>query len=377
MLKSINYITNLCVNDFSGGWSGMNHHIYLQLKKHFSINLVENINPQYGLADRYVSKLYRSLGLQGKFAAFTVKRLDSIKRETESKLNEDAALNFYHGTTPWLHVQNKKPYAFYLDACFATYIKAYHKQSDFSNRQLNELFKKETDVFNKARAVFFSSAWAMEDAKKNYKLKGDNFYVAGLGGGFNLPYEEYKNKVPYFLFVATDFLGKGGDKVVKAFLKVLKTNPGFRLVIAGQQPSKEFLLHDNIEYAGFLNKTKPDEYNRLVALFTNAYCFLLPTSKDMTPLVLLEAASAGCPVIATNVYGLSEIVKHNETGFLIDAENQPEENLSEYMIQLCNNSVLRNKMGFAAWQHVNDHFSWDKVGSFIVDKLSVREKNND
>ena len=375
VFKNINYITNLPVKEFSGGWSGMNHHIYLQLKKHFKVNLFENINPAYSFTDKLVSKFYRLAGLKGKFVAFTNERLNLIKNEAEPKLDTTADLNFYHGATLWLHVANKIPYALYLDACFGTYIKVYHNQTDFSVNQLNELFKKESVFLNNAQAVFFSSAWAMNDAKKIYNLSGTNLYVAGLGGGFNLPYATYKNDSPYFLFVATDFLGKGGDKVVHAFLSIIKSNPGFKLVIAGQQPPDEFLKHDAIEYAGFLNKNNPDENKQLVNLFSNAYCFVLPTSKDMTPLVLLEAASAACPVIATNVYGLSEIVKHSETGFLIEAGPQLQKNLTDKMVQLCNDAELRNKMGAAAWQHVNNNFSWDKVGSFIINKLSFAQKN--
>lgn len=370
-MKNINYITNLPVNEFSGGWSGMNHHIFLQLKKQFKISLVENINPVYSFTDKLVSKFYRSIGLKGKFTAFTANRLNLIKKETETKLNTEAVLNFYHGVTPWLHVENKLPYAIYLDACFATYIKVYHNQSDFSTRQLNELFRKETFFLNRAQAVFFSSDWAMDDAKKACGLNGNNFYVAGLGGGFELPLTQYKNKSHYFLFIATDFLGKGGDKVVGAFLEILKSNPGYKLIIAGEQPPKEFLKNDCVEYAGFLNKSIANEYQKLVTLFSNAFCFLLPTSKDMTPLVLLEAASSACPVIATNVYGISEIVKHNETGFLIDTGPQLKKNLAERMVQLCNNIELRNKMGAAAWQHVNKNFNWNKVGNFIYDKLSL------
>lgn len=373
-MSTINYITNLSVNDFSGGWSGMNQNIYLQLKKRFSVRLIENINPPYFRRDRFFSKLYRIFGSKGVFPAFTAKRLSLISSMVDNIIVE-SELNFFHGVTPWLHVKNKNPYALYLDACFATYIKVYHNQCDFSDKQINELFKKEAGFLNNAQAVFFSSAWAMEDAKKAYSLSGNNFSVAGLGGGFNIPYTEYKNNSPYFLFVATDFLGKGGDKVVNSFLQTVKSNFGFKLVIAGQQPPNEFLKYDGIEYAGFFNKSNPDEYRKFVTLISEAYCFVLPTSKDMTPLVLLEAASAACPVIATNLYGISEIVKHTETGFLIDAGPKLEQDLVDCMTQFCNDISLRNKMGSSAWQHVNSNFSWDKVGSFIVNKLSPSQSN--
>ncbi|WBF68142.1 glycosyltransferase [Desulfovibrio subterraneus] len=54
-----------------------------------------------------------------------------------------------------------------------------------------------------------------------------------------------------------------------------------------------------------------------------ADCFAYPTIADNHPLVVLEAMSLGCPVVAFDVGGLREQVQHGETGLLVPAGDWP------------------------------------------------------
>ena len=53
--------------------------------------------------------------------------------------------------------------------------------------------------------------------------------------------------------------------------------------------------------------------------------FVNTSSSEGLPVSIMEAASFGIPVIATDVGGTSEIVRRGETGFLLDADFRPEE----------------------------------------------------
>jgi glycosyltransferase involved in cell wall biosynthesis len=368
MGKRINYITNLHVADFSGGWSGMNHHVYRELNSRLEINVVEGVNPPYLLTEKISSKLFRMMQLKGKFPAFTAARLNKISKEVNDRLH-GADFNFFHGVTPWLNVSNAVPYALYLDACFATYINIYHNSNQFSKRQLNSLFKSEASFLQKAKAVFFSSEWSMNDARHQYQLDGSNFFVAGLGGGFNVGLPEQPNELPYFLFVGLDFYGKGGDKVINAFTKIRQTNPDFGLKIVGQKPPDPFLKNCAIEYLGFIDKSSKKGFEKMASLFAGAYAFILPTSKDITPLVLIESASMGCPAISTKAFGIPEIVKHGETGLLIDTGASMETQLENAMRQLCDNIELRNRLGKNAETYIQSNFTWKKTGAMIATKI--------
>ena len=72
-----------------------------------------------------------------------------------------------------------------------------------------------------------------------------------------------------------------------------------------------FSMLNNVDYHG--------AFNGLCSLPTDQYDLFLYTSQwDGLPNVLLEAITLGLPVIASNVGGISELIVHGKTGFLID-----------------------------------------------------------
>lgn len=368
-MPCINYISNLAVSEFSGGWSGMNHHVYRQLKKCYDINLVDNVNPGYSLTGRILSKAYRAAHLRGEFPAFSPRRLNTIKEMVQTRLDSSASLNFYHGSTPWIHIYNTLPYSMYLDASFATYINVYHDASQFKSKQLSQLFNRESDFLSNARAVFFSSEWSLEDTKKHYHLDGSNFYVAGLGGGYENAEIGRSSIEDYFLFVGLDFKGKGGEKVLEAYKRVHAKFPHIKIKIVGQRPPSKHLYLKSIEYIGFIDKKTQER--KLAKLFSEALGLLLPTTRDITPLVLIEAGSAGTPVVATNAFGIPEIVKHNITGILIDDDKFVTDRLAEAMLLLATDRQMGEQMGDNAIGHIKGNFTWNRTGSIICSTLAA------
>ena len=68
---------------------------------------------------------------------------------------------------------------------------------------------------------------------------------------------------------------------------------------------------------------------------------VLPSRLDNLPNIALEAQSCGKPIIAYNVGGLSDIVKNNYTGFLIEPFNHVL--FSKKLKKLINSKNLRLK----------------------------------
>ncbi len=54
----------------------------------------------------------------------------------------------------------------------------------------------------------------------------------------------------------------------------------------------------------------------LARIYAAADVFVYPTRADNQPRVLLEAMACGCPPVATDVGGVSELVVHGQTGLL-------------------------------------------------------------
>jgi glycosyltransferase involved in cell wall biosynthesis len=70
------------------------------------------------------------------------------------------------------------------------------------------------------------------------------------------------------------------------------------------------------------------------------------TAFDPFPTVLIEAAAAGVPAVASSLGGAGEIVAHNETGFLFDPA-APDSGLA-FVRQLATDGALRARLGGAA-----------------------------
>jgi glycosyltransferase involved in cell wall biosynthesis len=85
---------------------------------------------------------------------------------------------------------------------------------------------------------------------------------------------------------------------------------------------------------------------------------ILPSTEEGFPNAVLEAMSAGLPVIATDVGGVPEIIEHGRTGLLVPAR-EPEA-LAAAIDQLASDPGLRERLGSAARTSVSERFSWDR-----------------
>jgi glycosyltransferase involved in cell wall biosynthesis len=360
-MLSLNYISNLDVRQDGGGWDGMNKNVYQQLSKFADINLIDAINPKVSLVERVVSKIKRNLGLAAAFPALNSARLSAIARLVEKNIKNDRALNFYHGSTPWILVKNKLPYACYLDAGFHTYLSVYHTGNNYA---VDWIIYLEKQFLENAKAVFFSSKWSLEQTKKNYALPGGNFHVAGLGGNLPQPAElPIKKQGNRFVFVGLDFEGKGGPLVAAAFRKLSESIPEAQITFVGAAPPPDVVRIPGVEYAGYLNKHKPEELKKFQTILSEAIALILPTSRDMTPLVIIEAGYYGCPAIASNAYGIPELIGNH--GYLCNVPVQVADLVKAMLVMIERKSDSQNIRNF-----YTNKFTWDASGEIIKTVLT-------
>lgn len=85
--------------------------------------------------------------------------------------------------------------------------------------------------------------------------------------------------------------------------------------------------------------------------------FLLTSTAEGLPRVILEAMLMGRPVVAANVTGPAELVANNKTGFLIDDDEA--EGFSKKVSELLSSPELRARMGGEGKKRVIEKFSMD------------------
>ena len=131
-----------------------------------------------------------------------------------------------------------------------------------------------------------------------------------------------------------------------AALRDLQAGP-FQVVIAGEGALRATLksqvrrlhLEDTVKFAGELHAGQIRE------LLRRAEFSLMTSAWEGMPVSLLEAMSCACPVAATNVPGIADLVRHDETGLLADSTP---EGLARACHRLLTEPVLRARLGARA-----------------------------
>jgi len=121
------------------------------------------------------------------------------------------------------------------------------------------------------------------------------------------------------LFVGRLVDQKGPTCLVKAIPHVLKEVPDARFLIVGEGPlqpmamtmARELRLEGSVNFLGLL------PLEDLVAAYNTSRVVAVPSLWEGMPLVVLEAAACGRPVVATSVHGIPEAVEHRRTGLLV------------------------------------------------------------
>jgi glycosyltransferase involved in cell wall biosynthesis len=104
-------------------------------------------------------------------------------------------------------------------------------------------------------------------------------------------------------------------------ISVMEFFPGAHLIIAGEGPEREHLQHviDEKKITGRVILRGNISRLELLELLNKAALFVLNSTYEGLPHIVLEALQARIPVIATNVGGTSELIQHEYNGLLIPA----------------------------------------------------------
>ena len=139
---------------------------------------------------------------------------------------------------------------------------------------------------------------------------------------------------------------------LKARLSLAPPDAGTYLAHLKERLSAE--ASGKVAFIGFIPRPE------LVDLYHNADVFAFaPIWDEGFGVPPVEAMAAGVPVVATRSGAIPEIVRDQQTGFLV-GKNDPRA-LAEKLLKLLYDDDLREKMGRAARSWVHENFIWDRV----------------
>lgn len=205
-----------------------------------------------------------------------------------------------------------------------------------------------------------------EDSKKKLLKRGiTKVPITTIYNGidierFTLDEKKYDSKgkiaLGFFSRLSTQ---KDVPLLLESIRRLVKEKKDVKLIIAGDGDQKKYVkqyiaehrLQDYITYLDFC-KNISEQFLKIDIL-------VLPTHYECFPMILLEAMCTGTPVIASDVGGVSEMVKDGFNGYLVQAEN-----INEFLEKI--NCYIEDKSliethGKNGKKHIKEKYSKDRM----------------
>ena len=196
------------------------------------------------------------------------------------------------------------------------------------------------------------------DLAHHYKIPVENKHwaVQNCISGFGKKIIKKQNDIVRILNVGRLVDQKNQRLLIEA---IAMLEQDFRLDIIGAgilyneltQLIKHYKLENKVKLAGSSNDLK--------TYISKADIFVLSSDYEGLPLSILEAMSAGLPVVSTNVGGVNEVVCDGETGALVNRGDARA--LSEKLSELIEDENLRQRWGENGYQRYLQNFQSMKM----------------
>lgn len=143
-------------------------------------------------------------------------------------------------------------------------------------------------------------------------------------------------------FVGRLVAQKAPERLIEAFALLHARFPKTRLVMLGDGPLTE-PLHAQAERAGVAQAIVWQTHGSGFKLMPAFDVFVMPSLYEAFPYVIIEAAAAGLPLVATPVGGTRALIRPGENGAIVP-HDQPQA-LADSLATLIEQPELRRRMG--------------------------------
>ena len=160
---------------------------------------------------------------------------------------------------------------------------------------------------------------------------------------------------------------KGFPFLIEACAQLRAQEIPFTCKILGEGPDRELLDHQIrlLSLEPHVHLLGPKAQPEIIQLLARSSLFVFPAIHDRSgdtdnlPTVLIEAMASGLPVVASNIAGIPEIVRHGENGLLVAEKDSNQLAASIQRLQ-ANAALLRGYSEKSLWL-AKEHFALSKT----------------
>ncbi|MDK2824927.1 Glycosyltransferase involved in cell wall bisynthesis [Methanolobus vulcani] len=170
-------------------------------------------------------------------------------------------------------------------------------------------------------------------------------------------------------------LKKGVSDIVKIAPELIERNPDLVFLMVGDGPLKKSLekkvknqgMENNFIFTGQVSRSV------VFSLLERSDIFIMASRDEAFGIAILEAFAKKVPVVARDNSGVSDIITHGKTGFLVEDSGQ----MLEYLERLIEDQELRDILSENAFSKL-DEYKWQDVAKLTSDVYAelIHEKNS-
>ncbi len=261
----------------------------------------------------------------------------------------------------------------------------YGRNGGIHNEMQRAIHEQEQRLLNMADHVIVCSEFMREELSTVFGLERERISIIANGIDAidallekEIAPPEWEGKKRIFS-VGRIVSEKGFATLIEAAALAKKANLAIYFVIAGKGPMLEAYrrtimerdLQAYIAFVGYISDEAKDAYYRQcdIAIFPSMY--------EPFGIVVLESMNHGKPTIASRVGGLQTIIKHMETGLLVEPGDAAK--LLEQIEFLLKNPQKAQEIGLQGQKMVKSSYGWKRIATEtkrVMEDLLLQQQIN-
>lgn len=290
-----------------------------------------------------------------------------IRKETRKHPN--ARLNLFLTFSFSSHTFSPIPVAQYCDETYELLL----EDTERKRRPMDRwLIRRETGHLQHANHIFTTGNRCADFIRARYGLR--NVRVLPSGVNLETPPEineaevlAAKRENKMILFIGIGVQKRGIDVLLEAFrIFNRKNSDEFTLHLVGPLRDTMDISDRHVNCHGYLNKGNPAELATYLNLLKTARLFVMPMREGPLPGVIKEAGLMYTPVVTTNIWQVSDIIKDGVNGMLLDRPLA--EDFADRMHALVNDLPTWERMAKNS-HRMAQSYSWDHTVQIFWDEV--------
>lgn len=350
-------------------WSGTSYYTYQQLNKLGEVEIFQYRLPkllqEWLTTQKSINRRWFGKHISAEFLKVYAKYFS--RRLTKDLKKKPVDVLFVSASSQMIaYVKTDIPIVYMTDATFEQLQGYYASFSNLAAYNIRQGIALDKKAFQKAAHCMLASEWCKNSAITNYEVAASKISVVPLGANMDtVPLKQdlsfnYPGSC-HLLFLGVEWERKGGDITLATFRSLQQKGLIPVLYIIGCVPPHDLSNEPDIINIPFLDKNRPEDFDRFYNIFLQTDFLILPTRAECAGLVFCEASAYGIPSISTDTGGVATYVKNGINGYTLPFDAGGEEYAQKIEV-LCNNSTDMQQLKKSCRNLYEQQLNWDSWG---------------